>query len=79
MNAKKRWFADHVSLSNAIRITRLKLLYIAAKVVKDQNRGKVKYSANDARTPAMIHFPHFMDSSTVESEALGASGILAGY
>jgi hypothetical protein len=42
--------------SNTIRIARLKLLYIAAKVVKDQNRDKVKYSIHDVRTPIMIKF-----------------------
>lgn len=47
--------------SNTIRIARLKLLFIAAKVVKDQNRDKVKYSIHDARTPAMIHFLNFLD------------------
>jgi hypothetical protein len=30
--------------SNTIRIARLKLLHIAAKVVKDKNRDKLKYS-----------------------------------
>jgi hypothetical protein len=49
--------------SNTIRIARLKLLFIAAKVVKDQNRDKVKYSIHDARTPAMIHFLNFLDQA----------------
>jgi predicted component of type VI protein secretion system len=40
--------------ANTIRIARLKLLFIAAKVVKDQNRDKVKFSIHDARTPAMF-------------------------
>ena len=48
-------------VDNTIRITRLKLLFIAAKVVKDENRDKVKYSIHDARTPAMIHFLEFLD------------------
>ncbi len=46
--------------SNTIRIARLKLIFIAAKVVKDQNRDKVKYSIHDARTPAMINFLDFL-------------------
>jgi len=49
--------------SNTIRIARLKLLFIAAKVVKDQNRDKVKYSIHDTRTPAMIHFLNFLDQA----------------
>ncbi|UCG09039.1 MAG: IS1380 family transposase [Desulfobacterales bacterium] len=48
-------------VDNTIRIARLKLLFIAAKVVKDENRDKVKYSLHDARTPAMIHFLKFLD------------------
>jgi hypothetical protein len=40
--------------ANTIRIARLKLLFIAAKVVKDQNRDKVKFSIHDARTPTMV-------------------------
>jgi hypothetical protein len=48
--------------ANTIRIARLKLLFIAAKVVKDQNRDKVKYSIHDARTPAMVELLARLDS-----------------
>jgi hypothetical protein len=48
-------------VDNTIRIARLKLLFIAAKVVKDENRDKVRYSIHDTRTPAMIHFLKFLD------------------
>jgi hypothetical protein len=48
-------------VENTIRIARLKLLFIAAKVVKDENRDKVKYSIHDVRTPVMIHFLKFLD------------------
>ena len=47
--------------ANTLRIARLKMLFIAAKVVKDQNRDKVKYSIHDARTPAMMHFLDYLD------------------
>jgi hypothetical protein len=43
--------------ANTIRIARLKLLFVAAKVVKDA----VKYSLYDARTPALLNFYNFMD------------------
>jgi len=49
-------------MDNTIRIARLKLLFLAAKVVKDGNVDKVKYSVHDARTPAMIHFLKFLDT-----------------
>ena len=48
-------------MNNTIRIARLKLLFIAAKVVKESNVDKVKYSIYDARTPAMIKFLKFLD------------------
>jgi hypothetical protein len=43
--------------SNTIRIARLKLLFVAAKVIKDA----VKYSLYDARTPALLGFYDFID------------------
>jgi hypothetical protein len=49
--------------ANTIRIARLKLLFIAAKVVKDQNRDKIKYSIHDARTPAMLGFLKLLDAA----------------
>ena len=48
-------------MSNTVRIARLKLLFIAAKVIKDGNRDKVKYSIHDARTPAMFYLLQFID------------------
>jgi len=50
-------------MSNTVRIARLKLLFIAAKVVKDGNRDKVKYSIHDARTPAMFYLLKFLDKA----------------
>jgi hypothetical protein len=50
-------------MSNTVRIARLKLLFIAAKVVKDGNRDKVKYSIHDARTPAMFYLLQFLDKA----------------
>ena len=50
-------------MNNTIRIARLKLLFIAAKVVKESNVDKVKYSIHDARTPAMLHFLNFLDKA----------------
>jgi hypothetical protein len=48
-------------MNNTIRIARLKLLFIAAKVVKESNVDKVKYSIDDARTPTMMNFLKFID------------------
>jgi hypothetical protein len=49
-------------VANTVRIARLKLLLIAAKVVQDGNRDKIKYSVHDARTPEMLSFLHFLDN-----------------
>jgi hypothetical protein len=43
--------------ANTIRIARLKLLFVAAKVVKNA----VKYSLYDTRTPGLLSFYSFMD------------------
>jgi len=48
-------------MTNTIRIARLKLLFIAAKAVKDGNLDKVKYSIHDSRTPAIMRFLKFID------------------
>ena len=55
--------------TNTLRIARLKMLMIAAKVVTDQNRTKVKYSIHDARTPAMLHFFNFLDEARHKPKA----------
>ena len=46
---------------NKIRIARLKLLMIGAKVVKSGNRDIVKYSSHDTRTPALLMLYQFLD------------------
>lgn len=53
-------------MTNTVRIARLKLLFIAAKVVKGGNRHKVKYSVHDARTPEMIYLLRFLDKARLQ-------------
>ena len=62
-------------MTNTIRIARLKLLFIAAKAVKDGNLDKVKYSIHDSRTPAIMRFLGFTDrqKSKVRSREDGNS------
>jgi len=50
-------------MTNTIRIARLKLLFIAAKVVTGANRDKVKYSIHDARTSALMKFLKCLDAA----------------
>ncbi len=62
-------------MSNTVRIARLKLLFIAAKVVKDGNRDKVKYSIHDARTPAMFYLLQFLDKARSRPKPWHQDGI----
>jgi hypothetical protein len=48
---------------NTIRIARLKLLLIAAKLVFHDNREKIRFSIYDTRTPAMLNFLKFLDTA----------------
>ena len=48
-------------MTNTVRIARLKLLFIAAKVVTHSGRNKIKYSIHDSRTPEVLHFLSFLD------------------
>jgi hypothetical protein len=47
---------------NLIRIARLKLLLVGAKVVYHSS-DKVKYSVMDARTPGLMHFLNYLDKA----------------
>ncbi|MCP3922927.1 MAG: IS1380 family transposase [Desulfobacterales bacterium] len=53
--------------TNTIRIARLKLLFIAAKVVSGSNTNKVRYSIHDSRTSGLMSFLNFLD--TMRSKA----------
>ena len=55
---------DHLKglMNNQIRIARLKLLLIAAKVIY-HSRDQVKYSIQDTRTPGLIHFLNYLDKA----------------
>ncbi len=47
--------------TNTVRIARLRLLMIAAKVVTDSNKDKVRYSVQDSRTSALMSFLKYLD------------------
>ncbi len=61
-------------VANTVRIARLKLLFIAAKVVQDGNRDKIKYSVHDARTPEMLSFLRFLDNRRGQTKPWIAPG-----
>ena len=62
-------------VTNTVRIARLKLLFMAAKVVKESNRDKVKYSIHDTRTPAMFHLLRFLDKARLKPKPWIEGGI----
>lgn len=47
--------------TNEMAILRLKMLFIAAKIVTHSDRTKVKYSIHDVRTGTIIDFMKYMD------------------
>ena len=47
--------------ANTLRIARLRLLMISAKVVTAANRDKVRYSVQDSRTPGLFAFLKYLD------------------
>ena len=57
-------------MTNTVRIARLKLLFIAAKVVNHSNRDKIKYSIHDSRTPEMTLLTSIFRQSTLQPATL---------
>ncbi len=57
--------------TNTIRIARLRMLMIAAKVVTASNKNKVRYSAHDSRTPALISFLKYIDEKRLQPRPWG--------
>jgi len=65
--AEKRHGLEGIK-NNTVRIARLRLLMIAAKVVTASNRDKVRYSVQDSRTPALMSFLKYLDLKRSESK-----------
>ena len=59
---------------NQIRIARLKLLLIGAKVVY-HSTDRVKYSIMDSRTPGLIHFLKYLDKARLKVRPWGGGGL----
>jgi hypothetical protein len=64
-------------MTNTLRIARLRLLLIVAKVVTASNRDKVRYSVQDSRTPALMSFLQFLDFKRSQTKPWSAD-MLAG-
>lgn len=59
--------------TNTVRIARLRLLMIAAKVVTASNKDKVRYSVHDSRTPALISFLKYIDEKRYQPKLWASS------
>ena len=59
--------------NNTIRIARLRLLMIAAKVVSASNRDKIRYSVQDSRTPALMSFLKYLDLKRSQPRPWGSN------
>ena len=48
-------------VNHTIRIARLKMLFIAAKIVTHERKTTVKYSEHDERAAGIIDFMEYLD------------------
>lgn len=48
-------------VDNTIRIARLKMLFVPAKIISHSNRNRVCYSSHDSRSSGMIDFLKYLD------------------
>lgn len=52
---------NHTIVDATVRIARLKMLFVAAKIVTHSDRTKVRYSIHDARSANLIDFLKYLD------------------
>jgi len=57
---------NKVIIDNTIRIARLKMLFVPAKVVNHADKITIKYSSHDARTEGIIDFLDYLDKRRSE-------------
>lgn len=58
---------EHIEVvDQTIRLARLKMLYVAAKVSHHSNRDRVSYSIHDARASGIIDFLEYLDMRRAE-------------
>jgi hypothetical protein len=56
-------------VNQTIRLARLKMLFIAAKIVSHERQTTVKYSAHDARAAGLLDFLAYLDKRRKETKA----------
>ena len=57
-------------IDNTIRIARLKLLFIAAKITVHSNTHEVKYSQHDSRVSGLFQFMRYLDDTSPARKTL---------
>ena len=59
--------ADHLEMvDQTVRLTRLKMLFVAAKISHHSNRDKVYYSIHESRSSGIIDLLDYLDRRRVE-------------
>jgi hypothetical protein len=53
-------------IDNTIRIARLKMLFVPAKIISHADKITLKYSSHDARTEGIIDFLKYLDKRRLE-------------
>ena len=66
-------------VNQTIRIARLKLLFVAAKIVTHKRQTIVKYSVHDARAARLLDFLAYMDKRRKEKKAWESGSIVTAY
>jgi hypothetical protein len=66
-------------VNHTIRIARLKLLFVAAKIVTHKRQTTVKYSAHDARAAGLLDFLAYMDKRRKETKAWETGSTVTAY
>lgn len=67
IEAKKGKVPDHLEVvDQTVRLTRLKMLFVAAKISHHSNREKVYYSIHESRASGIIDFLDYLDRRRAE-------------
>ena len=66
-------------LDNTIRIARLKMLFLPAKITKSEHKTKVKYSIHDTRSTRLMAFLSYLDHRRKEAVSWWDNVLLGKY
>lgn len=66
-------------VNHTIRLARLKMLFVAAKIVTHERQTTVKYSVHDARAAGLLDFLSYIDKRRKETKAWETGSTLTTY